>query len=222
MTPNMTRTPSEYWRLAQSVTVSEAALLVLDIEPEDLAFGLERKSSDHQPRGYAAIKKAILSNIEHGNLSGEIIRYPQMVEEYEPTSEPPPDPTRSWVAVPSLIDWLTSRGQTTGYFFRKVRLPEGLRDERHPRYSRKLALAVAAWEAFDEFPPGHGTTKQRLEKWIRDHAVEFGLTNENGKPSESVITEIATIANWDTRGGAPKKNELLGGGDGQSCEDDSF
>jgi hypothetical protein len=36
------------------------------------------------------------------------------------------------------------------------------------------------------------------------HANEFGLTKEDGNPNEQGIEEVAKIANWDTKGGAPK------------------
>jgi hypothetical protein len=40
--------------------------------------------------------------------------------------------------------------------------------------------------------------------WLRQHANEFGLTKEDGNPNEQGIEEVAKIANWDTKGGAPK------------------
>src|SRR5262249_8679108 len=40
--------------------------------------------------------------------------------------------------------------------------------------------------------------------WLRQHANEFGLTKEDGNPNEQGIEDAAKIANWDTKGGAPK------------------
>ena len=48
-----------------------------------------------------------------------------------------------------------------------------------------------------------GTPKQSLQKWLRLNAVAYGLCDDEGKPRESAITEIAKIANWKTKGGAP-------------------
>jgi hypothetical protein len=48
------------------------------------------------------------------------------------------------------------------------------------------------------------TVKQALDVWLRLHANEFGLTKEDGNPNEQGIQEVAKIANWDTKGGAPK------------------
>lgn len=49
------------------------------------------------------------------------------------------------------------------------------------------------------------SVKQALDIWLRLHANEFvGLTKEDGNPNEQGIQEVAKIANWDTKGGAPK------------------
>lgn len=46
--------------------------------------------------------------------------------------------------------------------------------------------------------------KQALSKWLREHAAEFGLSDEEGKPNETGIEEAAKVANWQPGGGAPK------------------
>jgi hypothetical protein len=43
-----------------------------------------------------------------------------------------------------------------------------------------------------------------LVKWLREHAVEFGMSDEDGKPNETGIEETAKVANWQLTGGAPK------------------
>ena len=48
------------------------------------------------------------------------------------------------------------------------------------------------------------SVKQALDVWLRQHANEFGLTKEDGNPNEQGIQEVAKIANWETKGGAPK------------------
>ena len=54
--------------------------------------------------------------------------------------------------------------------------------------------------SFPNNPNGH----KALIVWLRQHANEFGLTKEDGNPNEQGIEDVAKIANWDTRGGAPK------------------
>jgi hypothetical protein len=43
-----------------------------------------------------------------------------------------------------------------------------------------------------------------LNVLLRQHANKFGLTKDDGNPNEQGIEEVAKIANWDTKGGAPK------------------
>ncbi|WP_186308572.1 hypothetical protein [Paraburkholderia sp. BCC1885] len=46
--------------------------------------------------------------------------------------------------------------------------------------------------------------KDAIRKWLREHAAEFDLTNEDGNPNETGIDEVAKVANWQPSGGAPK------------------
>jgi hypothetical protein len=89
-----------------------------------------------------------------------------------------------------------------------IDLPEGpdYLSSFHPNYSAKLAAAIEAWRAVSGNPELRRgkTIKQALDKWLREHANEFGLTKEDGNPNEQGIEEVAKIANWDLKGGAPK------------------
>ena len=46
--------------------------------------------------------------------------------------------------------------------------------------------------------------KQDLTKWLNLHAAEYGLTNDEGEPNKQAVEEVAKVANWNTKGGAPK------------------
>jgi hypothetical protein len=37
-------------------------------------------------------------------------------------------------------------------------------------------------------------------KWLREHAADFGLTDEDGKPNETGIEEAAKVANLISAG----------------------
>ena len=41
-------------------------------------------------------------------------------------------------------------------------------------------------------------------KWLREHAANYKLSDEEGKPNETGIEECAKVANWQDKGGAPK------------------
>jgi hypothetical protein len=113
-----------------------------------------------------------------------------------------PDWTLTTVQVDDLRAWLATRGIKSGFFFPKaIEAPDYL-DPTHPRYAPKLAAAVRAWLAVGE-PTGR-SPKQALEKWLREHAAEFGLCDDEGKPNETGIVECAKAANWKPEGGAPK------------------
>jgi len=104
--------------------------------------------------------------------------------------------------VESLKEFLVSRGFRRGFFFPERTEPAEYLDPRNSRYAPKLAAAVRAWEAVTD--PGGKHPKQALAKWLRENAVEFGLTDDEGKPNETGIEEAAKVANWQPGGGAPK------------------
>jgi hypothetical protein len=115
------------------------------------------------------------------------------------------DLTESMVEVASLRTWLAARGVKTGFFFPDGGgIPDYL-DSRHPRYAAKLAAAVHAWLAVENESAVNGKSpKQALARWLREHSVQFGLADSDGKPNETGIEEIAKVANWQRGGGAPK------------------
>ena len=105
-----------------------------------------------------------------------------------------------------LRTWLKSRGIKTGFFFPSPEEAPDYLSVFHDHYSPKLAAAIEAWKAVSGDPDLRvGTTvKQALIVWLRQHANDFGLTKEDGNPNEQGIEDVAKIANWDTKGGAPK------------------
>jgi hypothetical protein len=112
------------------------------------------------------------------------------------------DPHRSMVNVESLKQWLRLKGFTTGFFFPEPMATMDFLDPLNPRYAPKLAASVKAWQAITD--AGKRSPKQALDKWLREHAAEFGLTNEEGKPIENAIEECSKVANWNAKGGATK------------------
>ena len=85
---------------------------------------------------------------------------------------------------------LSSDGNTPGYL-----------DPRNSRYPPKLAGAVRAWEAVTDVKGK--SPKQALDKWLREHAADFGPIAEDGNPVNQAIEECSKVANWSS-GGAPK------------------
>jgi len=93
----------------------------------------------------------------------------------------------------------------TGFFFPETIVSPDYLDPKHPRYAPKLAAAVLAWMATaTEAVTSGKSPKQALAKWLREHAADFGMTDDDGKPNETGIEEAAKVANWQLTGGAPK------------------
>jgi hypothetical protein len=191
--------PLDYWRLCDEVSVVQAALLIVGEDPAVAQEYISGWVPDKRPKGYDAAKAALLNAI-HGKRLAAIV--PEAEDE---------DGVRMvlWddakISVDTLRTWLTSRGVRTGFFFPLPEGPDYLSDF-HPNYSQKLAAAIEAWTAVSgdaELRRGK-SVKQALIIWLRQHANEFGLAKEDGNPNEQGIEEVAKIANWDTRGGAPK------------------
>lgn len=104
------------------------------------------------------------------------------------------------VTVADFKSWLEKRDYFPSFFFPDPTSDE-FRNPDHPRYSPKLACAVAAWEAV-ETRYGNRSVKQSLERWVRENGSDFGLGyNKSGVP-KAAAEEIAKVVNWQPQGGA--------------------
>lgn len=201
---------SKYWLLAEEYRVVDAVILILGLEPQGLADSIRYNMQKNKPipPEFKAANAAVSSALNLGRVEGSLIRETEEVygEGYVdiPGSV---DMYRSTVYRESLVTWLKERNFTDCIWFPKSAVETGFRNKNHPRYSAKLAAVVEAWEAFDEESNEAGRPKQRLAKWLRLNAARFGLTNEEGLPSETVVEALAKVANWDTGGGAPKSSD---------------
>ncbi|PQV57861.1 hypothetical protein LX70_01670 [Defluviimonas denitrificans] len=110
--------------------------------------------------------------------------------------------SQTTVMVEDLREWMASRNFLPPFFFPEVK-PQEFMDKEHKRYSAKLAAAVSAWEAIQEAAPNR-TVKQTLERWLNANAAAFGLIDDDGRPRSTVVESLSEVANWETRGGAPK------------------
>jgi hypothetical protein len=190
----------DYWRLCDELTVVQAALLIAGKDPSGLQDVIDSQAQSDIPPGYAAAKAALTSAIRRNQLPANII---EGGDEDFPTG---PDWYYTTVHVEDLKRWLSSRGFAAGFFFPlQKRGPDYLTTD-HTNYSPKLAAAIHAWMAMSAHPELRRgkSVKQALVIWLRQHANEFGLTKEDGNPNEQGIEDVAKIANWDTKGGAPR------------------
>lgn len=190
----------DYWRLCDELSVVQAALLIVGEDPAASQEYIANWEPEKRPRGYDAVKTALLNAIRGKRLPANV---PEGEDSFGNSAGPLWD--HALISVDNLRTWLTSRGVRTGFFFPLPEGPDYLSDF-HPHYSPKLAAAIKAWTAVSgdaELRRGK-SVKQAVIIWLRQHANEFGLTKEDGNPNEQGIEEVAKIANWDIRGGAPK------------------
>ena len=196
----------DYWRLCDELNIVQAALLIVGTNPSSEGGTYCEDWKPHErPHGYDAAKTAIMNALRSQRITGQLVPF----YEYDINGnqcgfiEFSVDIKESRVDVESLRAWLTTRGLKTGFFFPKIidDSPDYL-DPLNPRYAPKLAAAVRAWQAVTD--PGKKSPKQALDKWLRENAAHFELTNDEGKPIETAIEECSKVANWNQNGGAPK------------------
>jgi len=192
--------PLDSWRLCAELSIHEAALLQAGMRPEgNLRYGMKS-----EPHGYRPALEAISRALRNDEIEGRLVLIP---DDYDGIGMRPVQINEllSLVNVESLKSWLASRGVQSGFFFPKPPPSAGYLDPLHERYAPKLAAAVHAWLAMEEGTKLNGTTpKKALDKWTREHAAQFGLTDAEGKPIKEAVEQISIVANWKTLGGAPK------------------
>jgi hypothetical protein len=201
----------DYWRLCDEFTVIQAALLLAGEDPASTQHYIGDWEPDKRPVGYEAAKAAISNAVLSKKLAASI----QLEQSYQTWDNiaqcmfhhegGEPDWGKTTVCLNDLRHWLGSRGLKTGFFFPDGEDKPDYLDPKHTRYAPKLAAAVNAWLALEDNTSVKGKSpKQALSRWLREHAAEYKLSDEEGKPNETGIEECAKVANWKDKGGAPK------------------
>jgi hypothetical protein len=224
----------EFWRLCDELSVVQAALLIVGEDPSPMQAWVEQTDAEHRPAGYDAAHAALVHAILAGRLPATIrrrawergwdeeavegkhrtrsaIAFPDYGDgesrrPFDIIYRAEPDWSLTTVRVDHLKRWLVERGFREGFFFPEATVAPDYLDPDHSCYAPKLAAAVEAWRAATSDPDltrGRGP-KQAMMIWLRKNADRFGLTKDDGNPNELGIEEVAKVANWDTRGGAPK------------------
>ena len=197
----------DYWRLCDELNIIQAALLIVGCDPGDQEDYIENWSAEKRPLGYQAAKTAIRNALVRQSIVGN--RVPIYEHDINGDAcgeiESSVDLKKSRIEVASLRTWLAARGVKSGFFFPDTGMVPDYLDPRHPRYAPKLAAAVRAWLASESESAISGKSpKQALVRWLREHGLQYGLTDGDGKPNETGIEEVAKVANWQPTGGAPK------------------
>lgn len=214
----------DYWRLCDHLNLAQVAALITGNLPSEIRNnenGLylaeqARESSDEKSEKNAhfeAVLCALTMAIKTKRLPAQVVYYYfgegqnayDLLGESDGSCLAPGnkiDPIETTVYVFDLRDWLETRRIKTGFFFPIVTDSPDYLDPQNLRYAPKLAAAVRAWQTVID--PGNKSAKQALEKWLREHAAEFGLVDDDGNPVNQAIEDCSKVANWNQSGGAPK------------------
>ena len=200
----------DYWRFCDDISIVQAALLILGINPSDF-INLMTLQTNEYPDNFNAVFTALTNAVICKKLKAEIHftieqRFDPIAEGFYEDETKDPDWDKTMVSVDDIRSWLKSRGVKQGFFFPQPIETQDYLDPNQKNYSPKLAAAIRAWQAINTEPDllRGKTVKQALIKWLRKNADQFGLTKDDGNPNEQGIEEIAKISNWATKGGAPK------------------
>ena len=201
----------DYWRLCDELSVVQAALLVAESDPAECGGYVEQQDQHNRPKGYEAAKTAFLNGLKREEITGQLVYVPETdINGYEIGLTNKVDLHQTTLSVSSVRSFLRKRGFNKGFFFPADVDARDFMDSRNPFYAPKLAAAVKAWE---EVTSNHSLTKgktpkQSLQKWLNEHASEYGLTDDEGNPTVAAIEDISKVANWKPEGGAARTPNL--------------
>ena len=190
----------EYWTLLDHLNIVQAALMAANLNPSEWEHEIERMRPEDQPNAYTPLRSLILNSVDRK------IIYADIVESYdengfcEGTSVKNTKIPRS-----ELIEFFYEKGIKSIYFSKIENLSDPL-NENGEFYSPKLAAALEAWKTVtsQKHRLNKCTPKQALEKWLEENASKFGLLNSDETLNKNGIEEVAKVANWKTKGGAPQ------------------
>ena len=190
----------EYWTLLDHLTIVQAALMAANLNPSEWEHEIEGMRPDEQPNSYSPLRSLILNAVNRRYIAADIAESYDQEGMYEGTSV---YNTRISRAV--LIEYFAEKGIKSIYF-KDNKEHEDQYNKNSPFYSPKLAAANEAWKAVttEKHRLNKCTPKQALEKWLEENASRYGLLNSDGSFNKNGIEEVAKIANWKTKGGAPQ------------------
>ena len=66
--------PLDFWRLCDELSVVQAALLIVGVDPSEYMSNVEGWDVEKRPEGYEAAKAAICGALRCNNVTGKIAR----------------------------------------------------------------------------------------------------------------------------------------------------
>lgn len=190
----------EYWTLLDRLTIVQAALMAANLNPSDWKINPETVTPDDVPSVYFPIVQFIVDAVITGYVYAETI---DRFDEHGCCLGLNLLETK--IARETMIMLLEEKGINSRYFRPLSNNIDPL-NTNSEFYSSKLAAANEAWKTVitEKHRLNKCTPKQALETWLEENAARFGLLNSDGSFNRSGIEEVAKVANWKTKGGAPQ------------------
>ena len=187
----------QIWKLAEELNVFQIILLIADYDPIEFENDRFEKWEAEIIRETAALRVVVQNAVIANKIAAKI-------EFYDGNYEGEISWTGTRIDVSSLTEWLKAKNFGNCFFTDESIAIPGFADSSGPFYAPKLAAAVDAWTIVTSNLEllKNRTPKQALDKWLREHAIEYGLTLESGDPNKQGIADISKIANWKPEGGA--------------------
>lgn len=197
------------WLLAEDLTVRQAALLLLNEDPEDYPDAEYPDNHRQVPSGYQAARQVIASALLAKRITGlrawktKTAYDPDGLESWQEEIEGDLCANRSTINMDSLRAWLASKNVTVEQFAGLSRTSDDFLDREDPSYSPKLAATIAAWRHVKQNPINGLSIKRQLADWLHANSARFWPDGMDSKVTDTFVNEAARIANWDAEGGRP-------------------
>ncbi|WP_374479509.1 hypothetical protein [Zoogloea sp.] len=197
--------PLDYWRLLDEMSVKQAALLAVGVDPasED-GTCCEGWKPHERPSGYEAVKAGICVALMRGRIKGTFVPIYDYDINGNIVGEVPDsvDVDSAKVDVDSLRSWFSVRGFRPAFFFPETTDTPDYLDPSHSRYSSKLAAAVKLWQAMDDDNLLRGKAPTvAMREWLESRYRDLGLI-WNGDMNKQGMDDVIKVANWKVTGGA--------------------
>lgn len=214
------------WHLHDDLSVDDASALIANEDPTRVEAGKNDFDFAERFAHVLVAHKALVNAINSGKLKATKrydVAYRMTAWEFHSSGSPDsigtfvevvdeddnryymhrrPNWGETTVDREDLRTWLKTLRPPSGFLFEHEKQQPDYLDPSHPRYASKLAASVRAWENYKEIPGK--SPRQAMEKWLREHASEFGMVDEEGNPKKTPVEQCSEVANWAIIGGAPR------------------
>lgn len=197
------------WKLCEELSIVCAALLAAGQDPAKHYYVEDYEVPD-RPLGYQAYRTAFRKAIITGKLPAKqkfkaAFSHFASQEGGEFLPEQDMDLNETTASVKDITNFLASRGLKEGFFFTENKDQPDYLNPLHPCYSSKIAATIEVWQAISGNAdlPQTRSPKDQVKVWLRANADRLNLIKDDGSVNEQAIEDIAKVANWKTKGGAP-------------------